>query len=94
LSPDGEFITLFTEPFKNGSFGDVENVKALVTLARMVLMIWLGAVDERWKPAIKDLVPCGLEHIKYLGLAGDNPLATNFKGQRWNKEERNHEGVE
>jgi hypothetical protein len=94
LSPDGEFITLFTVPFKNGSFDDVENVKALVTLARMVLMIWLGAVDERWKPAIKDLVPCGLEHIKYLGLAGDNPLATNFKGQRWNKEERNHEGAE
>lgn len=79
LSPDGEFITLFTVPFKNGSFDDVENVKALVTLARMVLMIWLGAVDERWKPAIKDLVPCGLEHIKYLGLAGENPLAINFK---------------
>jgi hypothetical protein len=56
-----------------------ENVKALVTLARMVLMIWLGAVDERWKPVIKDLVPRGLENIKYLGLAGDNPLAINFK---------------
>ena len=94
LSPDGEFITLFTVPFKNGSFNDIENVKALVILARMVLIIWLGAINERWKPAIKDLVPCGLEHIKYLGLAGDNPLATNFKGQRWNKEERNHEGAE
>jgi hypothetical protein len=47
LSLDGEFITLFTVPFKNGSFNDVENVKALVTLARMVLIIWLRAVDKR-----------------------------------------------
>jgi hypothetical protein len=50
-------------------------IKALVTLARMVLIIWLGAINERWKPAI----PCGLEYIKYLRLAGDNPLAINFK---------------
>lgn len=57
-------------------------------------MIWLRAIDKRQKPAIKDLVPYGLEHIKYLGLAGDNPLAINFKGQRWNKEERNYKGVE
>jgi hypothetical protein len=47
LSPEGEFITLFTVPFKNSSFDDVENVKALVTLARIVLIIWLGAVDKR-----------------------------------------------
>ena len=74
LSLDGEFIPLFIVLFKNGSFNNVKNIKALVTLARIILIIWLGAINERWKPAIKDLVPCGLEHIKYLRLAGDNPL--------------------
>jgi hypothetical protein len=32
------------------------------------------------KPAIKDLVPWGLKHIRYLGLVGDNSLTTNFNG--------------
>jgi hypothetical protein len=39
LSPDGEFIILFIVPFKNGSFSDIENVKALVILVRIVLII-------------------------------------------------------
>ena len=39
LSPDGEFITLFIMLFKNSSFDDVKNVKALVILARIVLII-------------------------------------------------------
>lgn len=43
----------------------------------MALMIWLGAIDEKLKPKIKDLVPWGLENIEYVGLAGDNPLASN-----------------
>jgi hypothetical protein len=47
LSPDGEFIPLFIVPFKNGSFNNIENIKALVILARMVLIIWLGAIDKR-----------------------------------------------
>jgi hypothetical protein len=47
LSLDGEFITLFVVPFKNGSNDDVMNDIILVKLARMVLMIWLGAVDKR-----------------------------------------------
>ena len=85
---------LFIVLFKNSSFNDVENVKALVILVRMVLIIQLRAINERWKLAIKDLVPCRLEYIKYLGLVGDNPLAINFKGQRWNKEERNYKGIE
>jgi hypothetical protein len=70
LRPDGEFITLFVAPFKNGSKDEVMNDLVLVKLARMVLMIWLGAVDEGWEPAIKDLVPWGLENIGYHGLTG------------------------
>jgi hypothetical protein len=34
----------------------------------------LGAVDEKLKPKIKDLVPWGLENIEYVGLVGDDPL--------------------
>lgn len=94
LSPEGEFITLFIVPFKNGSNDDVMDVRALVILARTVLMIWLGAVDEGLKPAIKDLVPWGLKNIKYLGLAGDNPLATNFNGRDGAKKRENHKGTE
>ena len=80
LRPEGEFITLFKVPFKNDP-ENVMNVRALAILARTILMIWLGAVDEGLKPAIKDLVPWRLENIKYLGLARDNPLATTFNGQ-------------
>jgi hypothetical protein len=74
LTPDGEFITLFVVPFKNGPKDEITNDLVLVNLVRMVLMIWLGAVDEEWEPAIKDLVPCGLENIEYHRLAGSNPL--------------------
>ncbi|KAF8850023.1 hypothetical protein BDZ45DRAFT_680085 [Acephala macrosclerotiorum] len=94
LTPDGEFITLFVVPFKNGSKDEVMNDLVLVKLARMVLMIWLGAVDEGWEPAIKDLVPWGLENIEYHGLAGGSPLATNFKGRYGTKKGGNHKGTE
>lgn len=80
LIPDGEFITLFVVPIQNGSNDGIMNDIALPKLARMVLMIWLEAVDERLNPEIKDLVPWGREHIRYLGLAGDHPLATDFNG--------------
>jgi hypothetical protein len=70
LSPDREFITLFVVLFKNGSKDEVMNDLVLVKLARMVSMIWLGAVDEAWEPTIKDLVRWGLENIEYDGLAG------------------------
>jgi hypothetical protein len=56
--------------FKNGSKDEVMNDLVLVKLARMVSMIWLGAVDEAWEPTIKDLVRWGLENIEYDGLAG------------------------
>jgi hypothetical protein len=39
LSLKGEFITLFIVLFKNSSFNNVKNIKALVTLARIVLII-------------------------------------------------------
>lgn len=89
LSPEGEFIVLFVVPFKDGSKDDVMNVRRLVILGRMVFMIWLGAVDGALKPAIRDLVPWGLENVKYLGVAGDNPLATNVNGRDGTKKERN-----
>jgi hypothetical protein len=94
LTPDGEFITLFVVPFKNGSKDEVMNDIVLVKLARMVLMIWLGAADEGWEPAIKDLVPWGLENIEYHGLTGHNPLATKFKGRDGTKKRGNHKGTE
>lgn len=79
LDPEGVFITLFMVPFRDGPDGDVLNVRAVVILARAVLMIWLGAVDEGLKPVIRDLAPWGLDN-QYAGLAGDNPLAINFHG--------------
>jgi hypothetical protein len=94
LCPDKEFIPLFRVPFKNGSSDDVIHVRALVILARTVLMIWLGAVDKGLKPAIKDLVPWELEDIKYLGLAGDNPLAVNINGGGGAKKRDNDKGTE
>jgi hypothetical protein len=77
LNSKGEFKTLFTVSFENGFDGDVMDIRALAILARWALMIWLGAVDDGLKPAIKDLVPWGIENIEYIGLAGDNPLAIN-----------------
>lgn len=40
------FKRLFTVLFEN-SFGNVIDVKALVILARIALMIWLGAVNRK-----------------------------------------------
>lgn len=80
LIPEGEFITLCIVPFKGDSDDEVADVRALVILIRAVLTIWLGAIDRSLKPAVKDLVPWGLEYIRYVGLATDNPFATNFIG--------------
>ena len=59
-------------------------------------MIWLGAIDadKTLKPKIKDLVPWGLENIKYLGLSTANPLATNFNGRDRTKKRQKHNGTE
>ncbi|KAF8863302.1 hypothetical protein BDZ45DRAFT_670270 [Acephala macrosclerotiorum] len=92
LTPDGEFVTLFVVPFKNGSKDEVMNDLVLVKLARIVLMTWLGAADEEWEPEIKDLVPWGLENIEYHGLARSNPLH-KFKGRDGTKS-GNHKGTE
>jgi hypothetical protein len=94
LSPDGEFLTLFVVPLKNGSEDEIMNDLVLVKLARVVLMIWLGAVEEGREPAIKDLIPWELENIEYHGLAGDNPLATNFKGRDGTKKRGDQKGKE
>ena len=74
LDSKGECKELFIVPFENGFAGDVIHVRALVILARVALMIWLGAGDEKLKRKTKDLVPWGLEDIEYVGLAGGNPL--------------------
>jgi hypothetical protein len=78
LNSEGEFKILLTIPFENGVYNNVMDVRATLVLARLVLMIWLGAVDERSKPKIKTLVPWELKHIEYLGLANDNPLMTDL----------------
>ena len=91
---EGKFLILSIVAFNDGSTEDVLNVRARAILARMVLMIWLGAIDEGLKPAVKDLVPWGLENVKYLGLAGDNPLAINFNGGDEAKERENKKGLE
>jgi hypothetical protein len=78
LNPEGEFKRLFTVPFENGSDVDVMDKRALVVLARSVLMIWLGAVNGRLKARSQGLVPWGLEKIEYIGLAEDMPLTTGL----------------
>jgi hypothetical protein len=57
LVPDGEFIMLFVVPIQNGSNNDIMDDIALPKLARMVLMIGLGAINKGSNPEIKDLVP-------------------------------------
>ena len=56
LNSEGEFKRLFAVPFRNDFDGDVMDVRALVILAQMALMIWLGAIDEKLKPKIEDVV--------------------------------------
>jgi hypothetical protein len=79
LSPRGKFITLFEVPFKDGSSQEIRRIRTLVTLARAVFVVWLGAVKESSKPAIKELNPWELECIHYRGLASHNPLAKNIR---------------
>jgi hypothetical protein len=78
LSPKGRFGTLCTVPFVNNSDGDVLDVRALSILMRLLLMIWLGAVGGQLKSKTKDLVPWKLGKVQYIGLATDNPLATDI----------------
>lgn len=80
LSPKGQFGTLFTVPFENSLGGDVLDVRALSILTRLLLMIWLGAVDGELRAKTKDLVPSDwkLGKIQYVGLATDNPLLTDI----------------
>jgi hypothetical protein len=57
LSLKGHFGTLFTVPFENNFNGDVLDVRALLILTRLLLMIWLGAINGELKSKTKDLVP-------------------------------------
>ena len=76
---------LFVVPFKNSSKDEVINDLVLVKLARIILMIQLGAINKGLELVIKDLVPQGQENIEYYGLAEGNPLATSFKGRNGTK---------
>ena len=78
LSPTGKFITLFTIPFKNDSMEEVQRTRTLVTLARAIFVIWLGAVKEDSKLAVEDLVPWGGKDISYHGFASHNPLCRDL----------------
>jgi hypothetical protein len=88
LDPNGEFKELFRIPFKNEFARDVMEVRALVILTRLVFMIWLGAVDEKLIPKVKDLVAWSLGKIEYVGLAGDNPLELAINEGKKHKEVR------
>jgi hypothetical protein len=74
LDTKGKSRELFRVPFKNDFARDIMDVRALVILTRLIFMIWLGAVDGKLMPKVKDLVPWKVENVKYVGLAGDNPL--------------------
>jgi hypothetical protein len=74
LSPQGKFGTLFTVPFENNYGVHVLDVRALTILTRLILRIWLGAVDGKLKSKTKHPVPWELRKIQYIGLATDNPL--------------------
>ena len=70
LDTRGQFVTLFEIPFKDDSYEEISRVRHLVTLAKTVFVVWLGAVKDHSKPAITELVPWGLENIRYHGLSG------------------------
>jgi hypothetical protein len=78
LSPKRQFGELFVVPFKNSLEGGVLEVRALSILARLLLMIWLGAVGGELKSRTKHLVPWKPGKIQYIGLATDNPLLTDI----------------
>lgn len=88
LSLKGQFGTLFMVPFENNFNGDSDDVRALSILTRLLLMIWLGAVDEGLRSKTKDLVPWKLGSIQYIGLATDNPLMIDIKSNKPNRRER------
>jgi hypothetical protein len=73
LSP-GRLVTYFAVPFRDDSDEEIERIKTLVTLARAVFVIWLGAVRESSKLPIKDIAHSGLDKIDYHGLASHKPL--------------------
>ena len=74
LDRRGQFVTLFEVPFADDSREEVERIRTLVTLAKAVLVIWLGAVEKRSRTAITGLVPWDIETISYLGIGGHNAL--------------------
>ena len=73
LDPRSKFVTLFEIPFKDDSDEEVRRVRALVSLARVVFVIWLGAFSEQPKPVVSELVPWRLENT------GQNLLGRGFK---------------
>lgn len=73
LSPKRKFITFLEVPFKGGGDEEVGRIRSLAILAKAVFAIWLGAVRESSKPAIKELAPWAVENVRYLGLANHNP---------------------
>ena len=53
------------------SDAEVKKIRALVTLARAVFVIWLGAVKELSNLVIKELVFWEEGNINYRALADD-----------------------
>ncbi len=88
LGPKGQLITLFEVPFRDNSDEEVMRIRSLVTLARAIFAIWLGAVRELANPEIKRLVPWELEGLHYHGLTGYNPLARNISDPEETRKKR------
>lgn len=89
FSRRGKLVTLLEVPFKDKSLQETMRVRALVRLARAVFIIWLGAVREAAKPAIKQLVPWELECIRYQGFASHMFFAFDFYEARGRRKMKN-----
>ena len=72
LSPTGKFITLFETPFRGESDEEIKSARALVTLAKAVFKIWLGAFCEPTRPEITLMIPWEARAIRYHSLSGHN----------------------
>jgi len=74
LSPTGKFITLFETPFRDDRDEEIKRVSALVTLAKAVFTIWIGAFREPTRPEIAEMIPWEARAIRYHGLSGHSPF--------------------
>ena len=83
-----KFVMLFEVPFKDGGNEEVRRISTLVTLAKVVFTIWLGAVRESLQLVIKELVPWELENVTRGGVRVDRYIPPLPKSRAGNGHHR------